>query len=515
MRPAVETQILTVSAFATQIDRAVRSVGGAVIEGEIQKPQRSRGGLLFFDLTDGDSTLSCKVFGRQIPRLAHEPAAGDLVRVRVERPDFWPTAGRLSLIVAEIELAGAGELLRKRAELLETLRAEGLCDPDRWKPLPRFPRAVGLIAGKDSEGMSDVIRAIQDRFPPAHIVACPALVQGKSAPRDIIDALARLQEHPLVDVIVIARGGGSVHDLVAFDDQRLCRAVFACATPVVAAIGHTENVPVCNYVTHAAPTPSRSAELAIPSLAETRASIEAAHQVLDGVGERIQRHQELLAGVSERLRCPELVEGRRLTIGELGQRVAQAEASFFAVHDRELAGGREMLATLPHRCKAALADSVREIGEQRLRLEASPRRRNEDARATVIEQSRWLGDGIGRELADHERDYARAINRLLAEIGASAAARPAELQRKLVEAGQLCREKTDWRLVYARQSLVHVSALIEARDFRRHGYVLATDESGKPVSSVADAPVGARLELNFRDGKAEVSVEKTKENDND
>jgi exodeoxyribonuclease VII large subunit len=423
MRSSVEAPILTVSAFAAQIDRAVRSVGGAVIEGEVQKPQKSRKGLLYFDLTDGDSTLSCKVFGRQIPRLRHEPAEGDLIRVRVERPDFWTTAGRLSLIVAEIELAGAGELLRKRAELLEKLRAEGLCDPDRRKPLPRFPRAVGVIAGKSSDGMSDVIRAIQDRFPPAHIVACPALVQGKAAPRDIIDALALLQEHPRVDVIVIARGGGSVHDLVAFDDQRLCRAVFACETPVITAIGHTDNVPVCNHVTHAAPTPSRSAELAIPSMAETRANIETAQE----------------------------------------------------------------------------------------RLEAAPKRRSEDVRAAVAEQSRWLGNGIARQLSDHERDYEHAIRRLLADVGGVLVARPAELQTRLTQAGRLFRERVDHRLAYAEQSAGRLAALIAARDFRRHGYVLATDQSGKPISSVADAPVGARLGLNFRDGEALVSVEKTKE----
>lgn len=513
MKQATESPILTVSAFATRIDRAVRSVGGAVIEGEIQKPQVSRGGLLYFDLTDGDSTLSCKVFGRQIPRLAHEPSEGDLVRVRVERPDFWTTAGRLSLIVAEIELAGVGELLRKRAELLESLTAEGLCDPDRRKPLPSFPRAIGLIAGKDSDGMSDVIRAIRDRFPPAHIVACPALVQGKAAPRDIIDALAMLQDHPQVDVIVLARGGGSVQDLVAFDDPRLCRAVFACAKPVVAAIGHTDNVPVCNHVTHSAPTPSRSAELVVPSLAETRADIEAARGALDDVHGAIERRLELLAGLRDRMRIPDLIEALRRGVAELSQSVARSETSFFAAQDRALASSRELLATLPLRGQASLSLLERRIEAQRLRLELSPGRRNEDLTATVIEQSRWLENGIKRQLEDHRRDYGRAVRRQLADVGAAVGNRTAAQREDLSTAARLCRESIDSRLTHADRDLRQLTDLIEARDFRRHGYVLATDLSGMPVSSVADAPVGARLELNFRDGSAQVSVAKTKENE--
>ena len=107
--------------------------------------------------------------------------------------------------------------------------------------------------------MADVVRALRDRFPPVHVVTCAALVQGVRAPLDLVDALARLEAHPLVDVVVLARGGGSVQDLVAFDDERLCRAISACGVPVVAAIGHTENVPVCNHVTWSAATPSRVA----------------------------------------------------------------------------------------------------------------------------------------------------------------------------------------------------------------------------------------------------------------
>lgn len=466
MRSSVETETLTVSAYAAQIDRAVRSVGGAVVEGEVQKPQRSRRGLLYFDLTDGDSTLSCKVFSRQIARLGHQPAEGDLVRVTIERPDFWTAAGKLSLIVADVELAGEGELLRRRSALLEKLRGEGLCDPDRWKPLPAFPRAVGVIAGKDSEGMSDVIAALHDRFPATHIVTCPALVQGKSAPNEVIDALARLQQHPLVDVIVIARGGGMVRDLIAFDDERLCRAVFACATPVVAAIGHTNNVPVCNHVTHAAATPSRSAEMTVPSLTEIRAGLAAARQALDRLPGAVEQRAELVRALRDRLQGSRLLESRDRDIRALSQRIAQAETGFFATREQGLA-----------------------------------------------ERKRWLGDAIARQLADHERDYGHAVRRLVAEIGKAAVQRPEEERARLAQAGQLVRERVGLRHASAERDLAHVTALIEARDFRRQGFVLATDRAGRPVSSVAGIQVGTHLSLSFRDGEAEVAVEKTKESE--
>ncbi|MDQ3741262.1 MAG: exodeoxyribonuclease VII large subunit, partial [Actinomycetota bacterium] len=286
-------EVAAVSEYAARIGRALRQVGGGIVEGEVQRPKRvGGGGMLVFDISDGEAVLACKVFARDLRRLDHEPRHGDLVQVRIERPDFYAANGRVSVIVTGVRLAGEGELLRRRAELLERLAAEGLTDPARRKPLPRFPRAVGVIAGRSSDGMSDVVRALVDRFPPVHVVTCCALVQGAAAPRDLVDALARMQEHPLVDVIVVARGGGSVQDLVAFDDERLCRALFACAKPVITAIGHTDNVPVCNHVAWAAYTPSRSAEMAVPSAAELHQGLALAARRVDDVPVRVARGLE-------------------------------------------------------------------------------------------------------------------------------------------------------------------------------------------------------------------------------
>src|SRR5205807_5143036 len=194
---SVDLAALSVAEYATRIGIALRDVGGAVVEGEVQKPTRTERGMLFFDVTDGDARLACKVFPRDARRLQHQPRHGDLVQLTVDRPDFYAQQGRVSVIVSRIELAGEGELLRRREELLRRLTSDGLCDAGRWKPLPRFPRAVGVIAGRGSDGLADVVRALQDRWPPVHVVTCAARVQGVEAPGELIDALAHMQEHPL------------------------------------------------------------------------------------------------------------------------------------------------------------------------------------------------------------------------------------------------------------------------------------------------------------------------------
>jgi exodeoxyribonuclease VII large subunit len=360
--------------------------------------------------------------------------------------------------------------------------------------------------------MSDVIRALHDRLPHAHIVTCPALVQGKSAPRDIIDALATLQEHRQVDVIVIARGGGSVQDLIAFDDERLCRAVFACSKPVVAAIGHTNNVPVCNYVTHAASTPSRSAEMVVPSLAEIRKELAAVGQSIDRVPARVEESTERVRMLSEHLRIAGLFESMQMGIRDLSHQIARAETSFFTTREESLARARAVLETIPHRCQAAFATCEQRIGEQRLRLDRVPQLTDEVVTGAA-DQVRLLTDGIRRQLADHERDYGRAVNRLLADFTRGALRRLKDEGMRLTQAGQLARERVDRRLGNAEHDLKHTTALIEARDFSKHGFVLATDATGKPLPSIAGVCVGANLNLKFRDGQAGVTVRETKEDE--
>lgn len=331
---AVTPEVLSVSEYSALLGHALRQVGTAVLEGEVQKAQWRPNGMVYFDLTDGESVLACKVFRNDAGRLEHRPRDGDLVRVRVDRPDLWAARGALSLIVSQVTLAGEGELLRRRAELLAALTQEGLCDVARRRPLPRFPKAVGVIAGAGSDGMSDVIQALRDRWPAVHVVTCPSLVQGRAAPRALIDALACLQGHPLVDVIVMARGGGSVQDLACFDDERLCRALFACDVPVVCAIGHTDNNPVCNHVAWPAFTPSRSAELVVPSAAELRRELSRAGERIDGAKRRLALASERVRACAAGIESGRVMELRAAAIREPAARIAGTLKNFLNVQPR-------------------------------------------------------------------------------------------------------------------------------------------------------------------------------------
>ena len=423
---------LSVSDYASQLGSALRKVGGAVLEGEVQEPSvPGRSGMFFFDLTDGKSVLSCKVFRHAAKRLKHQPKHGDLVRVTVDRPDLYN--GNLNLVVSSIELAGVGALLRKREELLKRLTAEGLTDSDRWKPRPWLPKAVGLIAGRDSKGMTDVMRALSERFPPVSIVACPALVQGLKAPRDLIDALVHLDQDPRVEVIILARGGGSVQDLVAFDDEGLCKAVFACSTPIIAAVGHTDNVPVVNHVTWSATTPSRAPEMAVPSAQEIRLRLAASGQVLAVVPERLDLGAERLDECAGRVEVGSRLDGQAGMVREVSSILGFAEERTFSVRERRLEQMRAVLSKIPLQLPRPEG-----LAEMRARLDAAVRVLFRDCAADVERQAEALfGPGLlalervredvgelagrvdagtRRELAEHERGYGHATRQLAREM---------------------------------------------------------------------------------------------------
>lgn len=516
MSAVPQTRTESVAEYAGRIRRALVAVGGGVVEGEVQRPGRSSGGMLFFTLTDGEVNLSCKVFSSQVRRLEHEPREGDLVQVRIDRPDLFARSGKLDLIVSAVRLAGEGELLRRRQELLDRLRAEGLCDPARRVPPPAFPHAVGVIAGKGSDGLADVIRALRDRWPPVRVVVCPSLVQGAAAPRALVDGLARLQEHPEVDVIVVARGGGSVQDLVAFDDERLCRALFACSTPVICAIGHTDNVPVCNHVTWSATTPSRSAELAVPSAEEVRGRLRLAGRSLAAVPERLGRRGERLAdgGRALALVCarverreertvlaarilaavPERLERRRERIRELGRTPRPPSPADVAA----------LGAALDGRAAAFWGGRARELAALAVRAPGADLGRRT---AEVGSLGARVRSGVRRELADHERDYGHALARLLrdARVGAARGVRGAE--GRLAPTALALATGTSRRLDGAGRDLGHVVEVVAARDFRRRGWALVTDDHGAAVTRAAGVGPGDPLNLHFPDGRVRVRAE--------
>lgn len=279
----VETVAESPSAIWRRIEGAVRELGGGVVEGEVQRCTRAGSGHVYIELTDGEARITCVLWADAAARIGELPRDGQLIQARYRRVRTYAKGGSISLDCDAIRSAGEGELLQRVLDVRERLRAEGLTDPERKPVLPRVPRRVGLVTGRDSDAEADVIRSLRDRFPPTRITVCHALVQGAGAVNSMIAALGTLAAVPDVDVIILARGGGSVEDLLPFSDEALCRAISALGTPVVTSIGHTKQRPNCDEVASAAAeVPARAAEHVVPSAAELLARID--RRASDAVG---------------------------------------------------------------------------------------------------------------------------------------------------------------------------------------------------------------------------------------
>ncbi|MEO7124511.1 MAG: exodeoxyribonuclease VII large subunit [Nakamurella sp.] len=245
------------------------------VEGQIaQLNARSSSGMVFLTLRDPSSDVSLQVtaFRSVFAALGRPPKEGDRVVVRGEFT-FYPARGSLSFRVDEVHPVGIGELLARLERIRQLLAAEGLTSPNLKKPLPFLPHLVGLITGHASAAESDVLTNARLRWPAVQFRVENPVVQGASAVPQILAALTRLDADPDVDVIILARGGGSVEDLLPFSDETLCRAVAACRTPVISAIGHEPDHPIVDDVADVrCSTPTDAGKRVVPdAAAELRA----------------------------------------------------------------------------------------------------------------------------------------------------------------------------------------------------------------------------------------------------
>ena len=234
------------------------------LEAEVQDLRPGRG-QMYFRLRGG-TTLDATMNGVVYDRLAHKPRDGTLVQA-YGRIEFWSARGTITMRVERLELAGEGLLRAQVEELRRRLDAEGLLDPGRRRPIPLLPRRVGLVTSPDGAARDDFLTNALARFPRADVLVVGVPVQGEAAPASIVRALAHLDARDDVDVIVIARGGGSLEDLMAFNSEAVCRAVASATTPVVSAVGHERDVTLCDDVADLrVSTPSAAAAAVLPSL---------------------------------------------------------------------------------------------------------------------------------------------------------------------------------------------------------------------------------------------------------
>ena len=266
-----------VSKLSATLKEWIDRLGYLWVEGEISQISL-RSTNMFGQLRDLQVENSIEIHAWDTSKIPADLKQGDRV-VALLKPNFWPKGGKLTMQVFEIRKVGLGELLERIERLRQALIAEGLTSPDRKKPIPFLPNRIGLITGKDSDAEKDVLQNVRRRWPDAQFKIINTLVQGEKAVPEIVSALSKLDNDPEVDVIVIARGGGSFIDLVIFSDESLVRAVAAANTPVVSAIGHENDRPVLDEIADVrASTPTDAAKLIVPDVAEERSKLEQALQ---------------------------------------------------------------------------------------------------------------------------------------------------------------------------------------------------------------------------------------------
>jgi exodeoxyribonuclease VII large subunit len=230
------------------------------------------------------------------------------------RPDFYEARGTFQLRALSLEPLGLGAALARIERLKRTLAAEGLFSAERKRPLPLLPRRIGLLTGNEAAAKRDFVTAVTARFPAARVLVAETYVQGPQAPAAVAATLAALCEEPEVDVVVVARGGGSFEDLLPFSDERVVRAVAACRVPVVSAVGHEQDTPLCDLAADArASTPTAAARLVVPDERELRTHLDRLHTALGRDTRRIleRARHSLAADRAHLTRAPTLLAERK------------------------------------------------------------------------------------------------------------------------------------------------------------------------------------------------------------
>jgi len=332
---------LPVRTVARSISEWIARLGRVWVEGQVTQLSR-RPGTVFLTLRDPVADMSLSITcPRQVVESVVPPLAeGDRVVIHA-KPEFYAGRGTLSLKAIEIRPVGVGELLARLERLKGVLAAEGLFAADRKRPLPFLPRTVGLITGRAGAAERDVLENARRRWPAVQFEVREVAVQGHLAVEQVIGALRELDRAVHVDVIVVARGGGSVEDLLPFSDEAMCRAVVACLTPVVSAIGHEPDSPLLDLVADVrCSTPTDAGKRVVPDVLEERSRIthlrDRARRVAVGTAERELHRLEAMRSRPVLADPATLVDGRRTEVLALRERARRCTSGRLEAAVRDL-----------------------------------------------------------------------------------------------------------------------------------------------------------------------------------
>ncbi len=439
-----ERSILSVTALNREARLIIESGLGRVwVEGEVSNVSRPSSGHMYFSLKDARAQVRCAMFRQENRRLSFRLENGQQIVARA-RVSLYEARGDFQLIVDTVEESGEGLLRRRFEELKTRLADEGLFDADRKRALPRLPARIGVVTSRTGAALRDVLISLRRRFPAVPVLVYPTSVQDEGAPAEITAALELADERADCDLIILTRGGGSLEDLWAFNDEAVARAVAAMSIPVVVGVGHEVDFTIADFVTDLrAPTPSQAAELAVPDGAELL--------------ETVMRHARQLARAVRR-------------------RVADVRGR----HD-----------ALAHRLSRAHPGVILRTGQQRLdELELRAQR----ALVHTLEQRRRALERLAARVS--HASPAHRLERLMQRYRACATALETAIRRGL--------ERRAHRLRLAETSLRSLSPLATLE----RGYaIVAQRDDGRIVRDPGTAPPGTGLSIRLAEGTLEATVD--------
>ncbi len=332
----------------TQLTRRIKEVveddallGDVHVRGEVSNFVQANSGHVYFTLKDVNAAIRCVMWRKDAARVARMPASGDAVEVH-GAISLYEARGDVQLYVDEIKLTGAGALWQEFEKLRARLLAEGLFAPEHKRALPAYPRVIGVVTSREGAVLRDICNVLRRRHPLVQVLLAPTQVQGTGAAQMIADAIARVNQCE-IDLLVVARGGGSIEDLWAFNEECVARAIYNSRVPVISAVGHETDFTIADFVADVrAPTPSAAAELAVTDARELRAAIASAEQRLaelarDRIGEGRVRLSDAAHALQRRSPAARIANQRQ-RVDEIAHRI-DARARQFLLLKREVVNG--------------------------------------------------------------------------------------------------------------------------------------------------------------------------------
>jgi exodeoxyribonuclease VII large subunit len=485
----------TVSELSGAVKRVIEGEFGLVrVRGEVGRVSRPASGHLYFDLKDDRSVIAAISWKGQVAKMQVRPEEGMEV-VATGRMTTFPGQSKYQLIVEDVAPAGAGALMAMLEKRRAALAAEGLFDADRKKPIPYLPGVIGVVTSPSGAVIRDILHRLRDRFP-RHVLIWPVAVQGQACAPEVaaairgFNAIAPGGPVPRPDLIIVARGGGSLEDLWGFNEEIVVRAAAASDIPLISAVGHETDTTLIDFASdRRAPTPTAAAEMAVPVRLELLAAVDgfgarSVRAVVAGMGARAQRLRDLGRALP---RLEALLQGpsQRLDLwgGRLGAALGMA-----AARKRQVFAVRAGLVR-PELLLGLVAHRRRDLGERAQHLEVGAERRQERLQARLEALGARLQPSLARVIGDaarKTREGRAKLDPLAERLEAAPAARFAVLSQRL-------------------EALDRTRATLGYAETLKRGFAVVRGEGGVVTSKTAAERAGT-LEIEFADGRMTVGA---------